>query len=164
MAPFLRSRLAVALLTALLAAAAVTAMRTAGLLESAYDRLLSLRSDRVGASRVLVVGHTERDIMANQDYPLPDARLARILAAIAAHGPRAIGVDFFRDVPVQEGREQLDALLLRDDRRWASRTSSSIATTRSAGPCSTRTTRMASRSSRCRCRWPCAGSTGRASG
>jgi adenylate cyclase len=110
-----------ALAVAGLVAAAVLAARAAGLLEgvelTAYDRLLALRPAPADAgARVVVVAYTEEDIMAQRVYPLPDETLARVLETVLAAGPRAVGVDFYRDVLIPPGSERLEAVMRGDPR------------------------------------------------
>jgi len=117
----LASERSAALAVAGLVAAAVLAARTAGLLEgvelAVYDRLLALRPAPPGAgARVVVVAYTEADIMAQRVYPLPDETLARLLETVLAAGPRAVGVDFYRDVLIPPGSERLEAVMRGDAR------------------------------------------------
>lgn len=117
----LESERAVAIAVAVLVTAALWAARSQGLLErvelSVTDRLLELRPVPPDAgARVVVVAYTEEDIMRQRTYPLPDETLARVIEAILAAGPRAVGVDFYRDVLIPPGSEQLEALWRRDPR------------------------------------------------
>lgn len=76
-----------------------------------YDRLLSARS-RVAAAPagVVLVGFNEEDLR-RWGWPLTDELLARILEAIVAQRPRAIGLDIYRDVPVPPGTDILAEVL-----------------------------------------------------
>ena len=117
----LESERTVAVAVALLVAAGLWAARTQGLLErvelAVYDRLLALRPAPADAgARVVVVAYTEEDIMRQRTYPLPDATLAELLEKVLAGGPRAVGVDFYRDVLIPPGSERLEALWRRDPR------------------------------------------------
>ncbi len=117
----LESERIVALTVAALVAASVLAVGSAGLLErlelAAYDRLLGLRPLPAEAgARVVVVAYTEQDIMSQRTYPLPDDTLAEVLERILAQGPRALGVDFYRDVLIPPGSERLEALWRREPR------------------------------------------------
>jgi adenylate cyclase len=100
---------------ALAATLAVVAARGLGMLESAellaYDAYLRWRqADTSSDRRIALVTITERDVLA-RGWPLPDAVLARALRTLVRHGPRAIGLDLYRDVPVGAGKDDLDALL-----------------------------------------------------
>jgi len=117
----LESERIVALAVAALVAALILAAGNWGLLErlelAAYDRLLALRPPPADAgARVAVVAYTEHDIMSQRTYPLPDDTLAEVLERILAQGPRAIGVDFYRDVLIPPGSARLEALWRREPR------------------------------------------------
>jgi adenylate cyclase len=88
------------------------------LLESAeldlYDRFLRIRApaqDAVPDPRIVIVTITERDIQELGTWPLPDGVLAQTLGTLLALGPRAIGLDVYRDVPVAPGTLELDFIL-----------------------------------------------------
>lgn len=111
----------VALAAAVLVAASILAAGSLGLLErlelGAYDRLLALRPLPADpGARVVVVAYTEHDIMSQRTYPLPDDTLAEVLERILAQGPRAVGVDFYRDVLIPPGSERLEGLWRREPR------------------------------------------------
>jgi adenylate cyclase len=117
----LRSERSAASFAALLATAMVLGARSAGWLEpielGAYDRLLALRSERPDAgAEVIVVGYAETDIMEMDQYPIPDEVMARLLETILSYGPRAVGVDFHRDVLIPPGSERLEAVMRGDPR------------------------------------------------
>jgi adenylate cyclase len=111
----------VAAATSALVFLVLLAARGGGLLEPGelflYDRYLRARPacDPIDA-RVVLVEYTERDIQEQREFPLSDARLAAVLERILAGGPRAVGVDLYRDVPVPPGTQTLSALLARDPR------------------------------------------------
>jgi adenylate cyclase len=54
--------------------------------------------------------------MERAEYPISDATMARLLATLLEYEPRAVGVDFFRDVLIPPGSEQLEALIQSDSR------------------------------------------------
>ena len=100
---------------ALVVAAGVLGLRAVGALEplelGAYDRLLRWTRPAGGADpRLLLVRITERDIQ-KYGHPLSDELLTRALAALASAGPRAIGVDLYRDRPLPPGSLDLERLL-----------------------------------------------------
>jgi adenylate cyclase len=101
----------------------VIGLRAARLLEAlelaVYDALVRTRSAVTAPSRdsrILVVTITERDIQEQGAWPLSDGVLARTLEALVGLGPRAIGLDIYRDVPVAPGTAELDRLLRREPR------------------------------------------------
>lgn len=117
----LRSPPLVAAGLALLVAGAILAIRSLGWLEplelAVYDRLVvSHRARNMDESRAVVVGLTERDIQERDWWPLRDQVLADVLEGVLGAGPRAVGVDLFRDVLVPPGSGDLEALLQRDPR------------------------------------------------
>jgi len=93
---------------------AVAALRHEGLLQplelSAYDALLRARAEGPAEPRVVEVGVTEDDI-ARFGWPLSDAILARLIAALGAAKARAIGIDIYRPYPLPPGSAELDAAL-----------------------------------------------------
>ena len=116
-----RSPWAAAGLAVLLVAAGVLGLRSLGALESleltAYDWYIRLRPAAPGPDpRIVLVTVTEADIQSQGRWPLPDAVLARALEILGRHGPRAIGLDIYRDVPVSPGSGELAAVLARDPR------------------------------------------------
>lgn len=98
----------------------VIGLRTLGALEplelGAYDKLLRLRVTPHPDPRIAMVAVTEPDIQKLAVWPLPDGILARVVERLLAAGPRAIGVDLYRDVPIPPGTEDL-ARVLRSDGR-----------------------------------------------
>jgi len=113
------SRLVVGALIAVTAALIVVALRASGFLLTpelaAYDQLAQWRAARLDArAPVVLVGATEDDVH-RWGWPLSDERLARLVEAILAHQPRAVGIDLYRDLPVPPGEQQLAAVLARHD-------------------------------------------------
>ncbi len=108
------------LVIGLVVAFSVLMVREAGYLEgmelNAYDWLVRTQpSAPYIESRVTVIGMTEEDIRT-QGWPLTDAALTRVLTAVLAHRPRAIGVDIFRDIAVPPGHDDLEAVLTNNPR------------------------------------------------
>lgn len=60
-------------------------------------------------SRILVVEVTQADVNQQGGYPLPDATLAKAIAALASFDPVAIGLDMHRFQPRGAGRQDLIA-------------------------------------------------------
>ena len=114
----------------------VLVLRSAGRLESlelaAYDWYIRLGTHTPADPRILLVTITEGDIQTQGRWPLPDEVLARALTRLAASGPRVIGVDLYRDVPVPPGTADLEAVLARETRvigvmKFRSATSAGVA-------------------------------------
>ena len=114
-----RSPVVAAGLLALLVGLVLIELRSLGALESleltAYDWYLRLRPIDQGPSpRIVVIACTERDLQNQRGWPLSDAVVAGALRKLLAYGPRAVGLDIYRDVPVPPGSEELDHVLKED--------------------------------------------------
>lgn len=112
--PFRRITLRSAVLMAATATGFVLAARLLGGLQGAelqaYDHLLRQRPNEAPDDRFLIVtvdensGSLLRQRLITGDYEptigtLPDAALEETLSLLAAHRPRLIGLDFYRDFP-----------------------------------------------------------------
>lgn len=91
--------------------AVIVLVRLAGGLQylewSALDKALRLRPTEPPDDRVAIVGIQEPDIRGAGKYPVPDQMLAQILNQLQTYKPAAIGVDIFRDLPVEPGHQAL---------------------------------------------------------
>jgi adenylate cyclase len=119
--PSFRSPLVAATFVAMLVGLGILGLRTVGFLEGLelgmYDWYMRLRpGDPPADSRIVLVTVTEQDIPNQGGWPLSDGVLARAIEIIGSHGPRAIGLDMYRDVPVPPGTDALNAVLPRDRR------------------------------------------------
>ena len=93
----------------------VMGMRYLGVLQSlelkAFDRLLQLRPSEKPDSRLLIIAVTEEDVRNQQaDKPrgsLSDKSLAQLLAELEKYQPAAIGLDIYRDYPVDDNYPEL---------------------------------------------------------
>ncbi|HEY9880741.1 MAG TPA: CHASE2 domain-containing protein [Leptolyngbyaceae cyanobacterium] len=72
-----------------------------------FDQMVRLRSDEGPDQRLLVVGITETDIQSRQEWPISDRTVTQLLETINRYQPRAIGLDLFRDVPIEPGHSAL---------------------------------------------------------
>jgi adenylate cyclase len=73
----------------------------------AFDQMLKWRRDLPQDERLLVVAITEEDIRRQQQWPVSDQVLAQVLKNIQKYQPQSIGLDIYRDIPVNPGHEQL---------------------------------------------------------
>ncbi|MGC9505807.1 CHASE2 domain-containing protein [Baaleninema sp.] len=86
------------------ATAAATATGVFQLLEwAALDSFFRLRPSEAIDDRLLIVTIDERDLQTFQDWPLPDRVLARAIENLQQDQPAAIGLDIYRDLPVEPG-------------------------------------------------------------
>ncbi len=113
LAALLRRRMFKAFMVANLVALALLPAREAGWLQglelSAYDTLLTWRQDGAQSDRVVLVTTTEADIN-RFGYPIKDQDLAAVLARVFSGGPKAVGVDLYRDLPMPPGHAALEAI------------------------------------------------------
>jgi adenylate cyclase len=113
LATLLRRRFVKALIVANLVALMLLTLREAGWLQSlelsAYDTLVTFFAGSQQSDRVVLVVTTEEDIN-RLGYPIRDNYLAAVLAAVFAGGPKAVGVDLYRDLPMAPGNQELQAI------------------------------------------------------
>lgn len=111
----------VGMLIALFVALSLILVRNNGWLQFldlvTYDLLITSKKTAATAEpRVVLVTVTEGDIEAFAEWPLSDATIDRIFHTLAKAGPRAIGLDIYRDRPVPPGSPGLEQTLLENDR------------------------------------------------
>ena len=61
-------------------------------------------------NRVVIIGVTESDIMREDTAAISDELMATLIEKVKAQSPTVIGLDFFRNVPRDEGYERLQTL------------------------------------------------------
>ncbi|MCC5614977.1 CHASE2 domain-containing protein [Nostoc sp. CHAB 5836] len=71
------------------------------------DTMLRLRPAEKLDERVVIVGIDEKDIEWVKQYPVPDGKIAELLTKLETYKPLAIGLDIFKNVPVEPGGEEL---------------------------------------------------------
>lgn len=75
------------------------------------DVFMQLSVPEAPDSRIVLVAIDETTIRQAGTYPLPDSLLADLLQRIQQSQPRAIGLDIFRDLPVEPGHGELTTVL-----------------------------------------------------
>jgi diguanylate cyclase (GGDEF)-like protein/PAS domain S-box-containing protein len=102
------------LLSALGVTGCIVAIRLAGLLQSwelaTFDQLIRLRPLPAPDDRLVIVSIDEPDLREVGQFPIPDAAMTRLIQQIAQAKPRAIGLDIYRDIPVEPGHQSLRQL------------------------------------------------------
>ncbi|HEY9872279.1 MAG TPA: CHASE2 domain-containing protein, partial [Candidatus Obscuribacterales bacterium] len=87
------------------------ALRFVGLLQpldlAAFDLFFRLRPLEPVDPRIVIVGITETDIRKVGKWPIPDTVLAKLLNKLKQQQPTAIGLDVYRDLPVEPGHQEL---------------------------------------------------------
>ncbi len=82
-----------------------------------YDRFVQMRSPLPTDARILVVGITEADVQENQGIcQFSDLIYADVIKQLLADKPRAIGLDIYRDQPVEPGHQAFVKELKASDR------------------------------------------------
>ncbi len=98
------------LIIAPVVAALVTVLDTAGwfqLLEWAtLDQFFRLRPVEDIDNRIVIITIDESDLTQLGGWPISDAVLAELIKKIKAHRPQAIGLDIYRDFPVEPGYQE----------------------------------------------------------
>ncbi|WP_172641492.1 CHASE2 domain-containing protein [Nostoc sp. PCC 7107] len=73
----------------------------------ALDHFFQMRPSESVDSRIVIVEINEADIRQQTQWPMTDVALASVLEQIKQQKPRAIGLDIYRDLPVNPGHQAL---------------------------------------------------------
>ncbi|MBD2355676.1 CHASE2 domain-containing protein [Tolypothrix sp. FACHB-123] len=99
------------LITASCVAVCILLLRSIGLFQSlelaALDQLFRLRPYDPPEERITIVAIDEASLRHVGTWPIPDNAIAQLLQKLKAFHPRAIGLDIYRDLPVEPGYENL---------------------------------------------------------
>lgn len=89
----------------------VIALQSTGFLQlldwATYDQFVRWRPLEPPDSRIVIVTIDEPDLKKLGQWPIPDAILAQLIEKIKLQNPIAIGLDIYRNLPVQPGHEDL---------------------------------------------------------
>ena len=112
-----QSRIAVSVLAGLLIGLFILGIRSTAILEplelTVYDWLIQSRRGSEGADpRIVLITVTEQDILNQGRWPITDAILAEALERLVQFHPRVIGLDIYRDIPVDPGHTDLNRVFL----------------------------------------------------
>lgn len=106
-------------LTSFSMTALVILLRLTGLLQSwelaIFDQYLRLRPTQARDNRIVIVGIDALDVQSIGQAIIPDGVYAQLLAKLKTMQPRAIGLDVYRDLPVQPGHQQLEEIFKSTD-------------------------------------------------
>jgi len=101
-------------LTASGSAVAVISLRLLGMFQTlelaAFDQMFRWRPTEDSDERIVIVGIDDRDISNIGTWPISDEDMADLLSRIQSYDPRAIGLDIYRDLPVEPGADTLTSL------------------------------------------------------
>ncbi len=92
------------------ATSAVIILRLIGVLQlsefAALDQLFHLRPQELNDDRIVIVEIREKDLQKVGKWPIPDQVMAQLLEKINSEKPRVIGLDIYRDLPVEPGHSE----------------------------------------------------------
>jgi CHASE2 domain-containing sensor protein len=74
-----------------------------------FDNFLRLRPQEPIDERIIIIGINEEDISRLGTYPIPDTEISLLLRKVHSFNPRAIGLDIFRNLPVEPGHSEIVA-------------------------------------------------------
>ncbi|PPS42688.1 CHASE2 domain-containing protein [Chroococcidiopsis sp. TS-821] len=98
-------------LTALSVTCCILLLRYLGVIQSlewaALDQFFRLRPPEPTDERIAIVAIEETDLQSIGKWPIPDSIIAQLLQQLHHYQPRVIGLDLYRDLPVEPGNEQL---------------------------------------------------------
>lgn len=99
------------LITAASVAACVLLLHSIGLLQSlelaALDQFFRLRPNEPPEERITIVVIDEAYLKEVGSWPIPDTKIAQLLKKLNVHKPRAIGLDIYRNLPVEPANQEL---------------------------------------------------------
>lgn len=103
------------LITAPTVAGLVIAASSVGLFQTmewaTRDQFFRLRPRELVDTRLVIVTINESDLKKVGHWPISDAVLAKLIEKLKAQQPRAIGLDLYRDIPVEPGHQDLVKVL-----------------------------------------------------
>jgi len=98
-------------LSAIAVATAVVGLQLAGAFQPlelmALDQWFRMRPPEAVDPRIVIVTIDESDFNTIGRYPIPDEQLATLLSKIKQQRPRVIGMDIYRNLPVEPGHDAL---------------------------------------------------------
>ncbi|MEH2400681.1 CHASE2 domain-containing protein [Nostoc sp.] len=99
------------LITAATVAVCVLLLHSIGLLQSlelaTLDQFFRLRPNEPLEEHITIVVIDETDLDEVGSWPIPDTNIAQLLQKLNVHKPRAIGLDIYRNLPVEHGNQEL---------------------------------------------------------
>ena len=75
-----------------------------------FDRFMQIRPVQTTEERIVIIGIDESDIQNIGEYPISDRILAQAISQLQSYQPSAIGLDIYRDLPVEPGTEELETI------------------------------------------------------
>jgi diguanylate cyclase (GGDEF)-like protein/PAS domain S-box-containing protein len=99
------------LITAASVAVCVLLLHSIGLFQSlelpALDQFFRSRPNEPPEERITIVVIDEAYLNEVRSWPIPDGKIAQLLQKLNIYKPRAIGLDIYRNLPVEPGNQEL---------------------------------------------------------
>jgi diguanylate cyclase (GGDEF)-like protein/PAS domain S-box-containing protein len=73
---------------------------------AAFDQLFHLRLPETLDQRIVIVEINENDLLKARNWPIPDQVMAQLLQKLNSYQPRTIGLDIYRNLPVEPGQAE----------------------------------------------------------
>ncbi|MEN8447679.1 MAG: TIR domain-containing protein, partial [Cyanobacteria bacterium J06555_13] len=106
-----RWRLFMTCLLCTISTSSIILFRNLGMLQvwelQTFDWMMNHRLAERPDERIVIIGIDEQDMMAYQKAAISDTLMADLIEAIKVQNPTVIGMDFFRNVPHDDGYAQL---------------------------------------------------------
>jgi len=78
----------------------------------AFDHMVRWRTPKTTPDpRILAIAITEQDLQNQKQWPIPDRVFAQLLKKLQDLQPEVIGLDIYRNIPIEPGRQELVAQL-----------------------------------------------------
>jgi CHASE2 domain-containing sensor protein/tRNA A-37 threonylcarbamoyl transferase component Bud32 len=107
------------LIIASLVSSLIIIVKEIGILEtwelSTYDQMIRWQKPEKKDDRILIVEITAEDVQTQKQWPLSDKVISRLLAKLSEQQPIAIGLDIYRDLPVNPGHEEFIKQITEND-------------------------------------------------
>ncbi|HEY9702422.1 MAG TPA: CHASE2 domain-containing protein [Allocoleopsis sp.] len=95
------------IITSLLVTGGVIGVRQLGLLQTlelaAWDQLFNLKPKEQADKRITIITIEENELK-ELGWPIPDKKLAELLEKINQFNPRVIGLDIYKDIPIEKDK------------------------------------------------------------
>lgn len=104
----------IALLMGVIVTGAILTLRGVGAFQvwelHTFDWMMNHRLAEPLDDRIVIVGINEQDVVDAHNASVSDLLMADLIEAVKAQKPTVIGLDFFRNVPRDEGYERLETI------------------------------------------------------
>ncbi len=81
--------------------------------QALYDQMVRWGPVQEPDPHLLIITITEQDLRNQEKWPFADQLIARLLQRLQGYNPRAIGLDLYRDFPLEPGHQALNQELQR---------------------------------------------------